>query len=142
MLTSPLVTLFIDDDPVPFAAYAPPIKMDIDTSRLVDGIHSLRIVAVSSTGREGIQTIPFTVRNGPAISVIGLDPNDTVSDVIPITINAYGSERSDTFVITASETPKPIPAWVWATLIAFFGWAAYYLITSFLPPETVLVPAP
>ncbi len=142
MTTSPLITLFIDDDTVPFAAYAPPIKMDIDTSRLVDGAHLLRIVAVSSTGKEGVQTIPFTVRNGPAISVIGLESNDTVSDVIPITINAYGSERSDTFVVTASETPKPIPSWVWATLIAFFGWAAYYFITSFLPPDVAGIAAP
>ena len=63
------VVLFMDDNAVPFAEYTPPIKIDIDTTRLVDGEHVLKIVALSSDGKEGIQQIAFTVRNGPAISV-------------------------------------------------------------------------
>ncbi len=128
--TSQLVTLFLDENPVPFAAYAPPIKLDIDTTRLTDGQHSLKIVARSSDGREGVQHICFTVRNGPAISVIGIAEGDTVSDVIPLTVNAYGSEQTDSFVVVASETPKAIPSWVWALVIAFLGWGAYYFYTS------------
>jgi hypothetical protein len=128
--TTQKVILFLDESNVPFAEYSPPVKIDLDTTKLVDGEHSMKIVAKSSNGKEGIQTIHFTVRNGPAISVLGLKNNDTVSDIIPITINAYGSERNDSFVITASETPKPIPSWVWAGVITFLGWAAYYFITT------------
>jgi hypothetical protein len=128
--TTQKVILFLDESTVPFAEYSPPVKIDLDTTKLVDGEHSMKIVAKSSNGKEGIQMIHFTVRNGPAISVLGLKNNDTVSDIIPITVNAYGSERSDSFVITASETPKPIPSWVWAGVITFLGWAAYYFITT------------
>ena len=123
------IVLFMDDNTVPFAEYAPPIKIDIDTTRLVDGEHVLKVVALSSNGKEGIQQIAFTVRNGPAISVIGLQPGDTVSDVIPVTINAYGSETNESFVISASETPKPISAWVWSVVLVFIAWGAYYLIS-------------
>ena len=123
------VVLFMDDNMVPFAEYAPPIKIDIDTTRLVDGEHVLKVVALSSDGKEGIQQIAFTVRNGPAISVIGLQSGDTVSDVIPVTINAYGSETNESFVITASETPKPISAWVWSVVLVFIAWGSYYLIS-------------
>ena len=125
------VVLFMDDNAVPFAEYTPPIKIDIDTTRLVDGEHVLKIVALSSDGKEGIQQIAFTVRNGPAISVIGLQSGDTVSDVIPVTINAYGSETNESFVISASETPKPISAWVWSVVLVFIAWGAYYLISYF-----------
>lgn len=123
------VRLFMDDSPSPFAEYAPPVKIDLNTTHLVDGDHVMKVVARSSDGKEGVRLVPFTVRNGPSISVIGLDAGDTVSDIIPVTVSAYGSERTDSFVITASETPKPIPSWVWATLIGFIGWGAYYLIS-------------
>ena len=130
--TQQTIRLFIDDSPVPFGEYAPPVKIDFDTTRLVDGDHVMKVVARSSNGKEGIRLIPFTVRNGPAISIIGLDEGDTVSDIIPVTVSAYGSEQTDAFVVTASETPKPIPAWVWATLIGFVGWGAYYMISFFI----------
>lgn len=128
------VLLFLDDDPVPFARYAPPVKIDFDTTRLVDGPHALRVVARSSSGVEGTQRIAFTVRNGPAITVLGLSDNDIVSDVVPLTVTAYGSERTDSFVIKASETPQIIPVWVWASLLAFVGWGAYYFMTALALP--------
>lgn len=128
------VLLFLDDSPVPFARYAPPVKLDLDTTRLVDGPHELRVVARSSSGQEGVQRIPFVVRNGPAITVLGLRPDDIVSEVVPLTVTAYGSERTDSFVIKASETPQGIPAWVWAGIIAFLGWGAYYLFTALSIP--------
>jgi ABC-type uncharacterized transport system permease subunit len=44
-----------------------------------------------------------------------------------------GSERKDIFVVTGSETPKAIPAWVWALLIAFVAFALFYLIMYWKP---------
>ena len=128
------VLLFLDDDPAPFARYAPPVKIDFDTTRLVDGPHELRVVARSSSGQEGVQRIPFVVRNGPAITVLGLSRDDIVSDVLPLTVTAYGSERTDSFVITASETPQGVPAWVWAGILVFLSWGAYYLFTALAAP--------
>ncbi|WP_210522082.1 hypothetical protein [Hymenobacter terricola] len=58
----------------------------------MDGPHELRVVARSSNGQEGVQRIPFVVRNGPAITVPGLSRDDIVSDVLPLTVTAYGSE--------------------------------------------------
>jgi hypothetical protein len=85
-------------------------------------------VAKSTQGIEGIKTIPFEVRNGPAISIVGLTENEIIEDQVPITINAYGSEGNDVFVIKGSETPKGIPAWVWALVIGFVAFALFYLI--------------
>jgi hypothetical protein len=90
-------------------------------------------VAKSSTGIEGVREIPFVVRNGPAISVVGLKENETVDTQVPLIINAYGSETNDFFVIKGSETPKAIPAWVWALLIGFFGFGLFYIIMYWSP---------
>lgn len=125
-----IVKVFLDDDPQPFVEFAPPVKFILDTTKIPDGKHELKIVARSSNNTEGIKRIPFEVRNGPEISVVGLKANEVIDTQIPITINAYGSETNDAFVIKGSETPKAIPAWIWALLISFFGFALFYLIMN------------
>lgn len=129
-----VVKVFLDDDPAPFAEFTPPVKFVLDTTKIPDGKHRLKIVAKSTDNVESVRTIPFEVRNGPAIAVVGLEDNEVVNDHIPLTINAYGSERSDIFVVTGSETPKAVPSWVWALLIAFAAFALFYLI-MYLHPD-------
>ncbi len=128
-----IIKIFLDKDPAPFAEFVPPVKFVFDTTKIPDGPHELRIVAKSTNNVEGIRVIPFEVRNGPAIAVVGLQENEIVNEQIPITINAYGSERKDVFVVTGSETPKAIPAWVWALLISFVGFALFYFIMYWSP---------
>ncbi|MEZ4945040.1 MAG: cytochrome C [Cyclobacteriaceae bacterium] len=128
-----IIKVFMDEEEIPFAEFAPPVKFILDTTKVPDGKHQLKIVAKSTKGLEGVKTIPFEVRNGPAISVVGLKENEIVEDQIPITINAYGSEGNDVFVVKGSETPKGIPSWVWALVIAFVGFALFYLIMYWNP---------
>lgn len=132
-----LIKVFLDDEMQPFAEFKPPVKFVFDTTKIPDGKHLLKVVAKSSSGIEGIKNIPFEVRNGPSISILGIKDHEVVDAQIPITINAYGSERSDQFIITGSETPKAIPAWVWALLISFGGFALFYLIMYWKPENYV-----
>jgi len=128
-----ILKIFLDDDPTPFAEFSPPVKFVLDTTKIPDGPHCLKVIAKSTQGIEGIRSIPFEVKNGPSIDVIGLRENDIVNEQIPITVNAYGSERKDVFVVEGSETPKAIPAWVWAMLISFVGFALFYTIMYWQP---------
>lgn len=128
-----VIKVFLDDDPKPFATFAPPVKMVLDTTKIPDGKHKLKIVARSSNGVEGIREIPFIVRNGPEIQVVGLKENETVDTQVPIVINAYGSETKDFFVIKGSETPKAVPAWMWALVISFIAFGIFYLIMYWGP---------
>ena len=128
------VIIFLDDDERPFAEFRPPVKFLLNTTKIPDGKHKLRIVAKSSNNVEGIREIPFEVRNGPEISVVGLKANEVVDDHVSITINAYGSECRNEFVVVGSETPKGIPSWVWALVIGFIGFAVFYFI-MYLTPE-------
>ena len=128
-----IVKVFLNDEITPFAEFAPPVKIVLDTTKIPDGKHTMKIVAKSSNGIEGVREIPFVVRNGPAISVVGIKDNETVDAQVPLIINAYGSETKDFFVIRGSETPKAIPGWVWVLLIAFFAFGLFYLIMYWDP---------
>lgn len=122
--------LFIDDDPTPIARLSAPVTFELDTTRLIDGKHTLRIVSHGPAGKEGLRIIPFEVRNGPAIAVEGLKDDAVVDGVLPLMINAYGKGDAKNFVITGSETPQSIPYWIFILLIAFIAWSLYFLITS------------
>lgn len=124
------IYIFIDDEIKPIAELVSPVNFDLDTSKLVDGKHTLRIVSKDPTGKEGIRLIPFEVRNGPAIDIEGIKENAVVDGVVPIMINAYGKGNSKNFLIVGSETPQSIPFWIFILLILFVAWAIYFHITS------------
>jgi hypothetical protein len=124
------VTLFIDDDPQPIGTFPAPVSFDLDTKKLTDGKHILKVVSRDHKGKEGIKTIPFIVRNGPAIAVEGIRKDEVVDGILPLMINAYGKGDQKTFMLQGSETPQSIPFWIVILLIMFVAWAAYYLITS------------
>lgn len=125
------ILIFIDDDAHPIGEYKTPINFELDTHKLVDGEHVLKIVSKSPNEKEGIRKIPFTVRNGPAIDIEGIQDNDTVDGILPIMINAYSKGDQKKFLIDGSETPHSIPSWLWVLIIVFMGWALYYFIISF-----------
>jgi hypothetical protein len=124
------VTLFIDDDPQPIGTFPAPVSFELDTKKLTDGRHILKVVSKDHRGKEGIKTIPFIVRNGPAIAVEGIKKDEVVDGILPLMINAYGKGDQKTFMLQGSETPQSIPAWFIILLIAFTAWAVFYLVTS------------
>lgn len=122
------VRIFLDNDPQPFGDFKAPVRFVLDTTKLVDGEHNLRIVSRSTDGKEGIKEVRFQVRNGPAITIVGIRDGDVIDDKVSVVINSYGSERKDFFIVQGSETPKAIPSWIWVLLISFIGWALFYVI--------------
>lgn len=122
------VYIFVDDSPQPVVVVAAPVSFELDTRKLIDGKHTLKIISKDPSGKEGIRLIPFEVRNGPAIALEGISENAVVDGVVPLMINAYGKGDQHKFLITGSETPQSIPAWIWILIISFAGWAIFYLI--------------
>ncbi len=125
------ILIFIDDDTQPVARMQSPVRFELDTRKLQDGDHILKIVSKDPSGKEGIRKIPFVVRNGPAITIEGMKEHAVVDGVLPLMINAYGKGDQKSFLIEGSETPQSIPWWVWILIIGFAGWALYYLLRYF-----------
>lgn len=126
------IFIFLDDEQNPIAEFVSPVNFELDTRKLVDGNHTLKIVSKDPTGKEGLRVVPFEVRNGPSIAIEGIRENAVVDGVLPLMINAYSKGDQKTFLIEGSETPQSIPSWVWILIIGFAGWVLYYLIT-YLP---------
>ncbi|WP_285058887.1 cytochrome C [Pedobacter ginsengisoli] len=124
------IYIFIDQENQPVAELVAPVNFELDTTKLVDGKHTLKIISKDPTGKEGIRLVPFEVRNGPAISIEGIKENAVVDGVIPIMVNAYGKGDQKNFMIVGSETPQSIPFWIFVLLIVFAAWAVYYHFTS------------
>ena len=101
------------------------VQFELDTRKLTDGEHTLKIVSKSPTGKEGIRKIIFIVRNGPAIAIEGLNDNSIVDGIVPLMINAYDKGNQKKFIIEGSQTPQSVPSWLWILAVAFLGWAAY-----------------
>lgn len=124
------VLIFIDNELNPVGEFETPVNFELDTRKLPDGEHILKIVSKDPTGKEGIRVVPFVIRNGPAITVDGLKANEVVDGVLPLMINAYGKGNQRQFLIDGSETPKSVPSWLWAAILIFAGWATFYIISS------------
>lgn len=129
MIDKSTIFIFLDEEPKPIAEFISPVNFELDTRKMVDGKHTLKIVSRDPTGKEGLRIVPFEVRNGPSIAIEGIKENAVVDGVLPLMINAYGKGDQKTFLIEGSETPQSIPSWVWILIIGFAGWVLYYLIT-------------
>jgi hypothetical protein len=130
MVDNSTIYLFLDEDPKPIAELVSPVNFELDTTRLIDGRHILKIVSKDPSGKQGLRLIPFEVRNGPAITIEGLKEEAVVDGVVPIMINAYGKGNQKGFLITGSETPQSIPFWIFILVIGFIAWAFYYFISN------------
>ncbi|QCX53892.1 cytochrome C [Elizabethkingia sp. JS20170427COW] len=120
--------LYIDNEKSPIAELEAPVTFNLDTTKLADGEHTLKIVS-KSEGKEGLKIINFTVRNGPIIHIVGLSDKEVVNGSLPIMLNSYNNITDNhSFAIKGSESPRTIPIWVWVIILAFVAWAAYYII--------------
>ncbi|MBC5828647.1 MAG: cytochrome c [Candidatus Eremiobacteraeota bacterium] len=126
------LSLFLDDATEPFATYRPPATLDIDTTTLADGAHTLRIQARDAIGVTGVRAIPFIVQNGPGITVTGLRANERVSGKFQLAVNAFSADEP--FDPVRAESSGPIPVWTWVMSALIAAWAGWYGLTEFQQP--------
>ena len=127
------VDLFVDDAARPLLSLTPPLSFELDTSRLEDGPHVMRIEAYDVHGVKGVRTVDFTVRNGPGIAISGLQQDDVLDGKIPIIVNAYGGTSAVDWEPSQAETPAPPPTWAWLSLILFGAFGLFYGVQQWSP---------
>ena len=135
------IEIFVDDERGPRASFEPPGQFELDTSDLADGSHVLRVRAAGGEGPAGNEEIPFVVRNGPGIAVVGLRKQEVVRGRVPILVNAYESRPGDVFEPGRVETPAPIPTWTWVLALVVMTWAMWYVASEYRNHADVLAAA-
>ena len=124
------IIVYLDEKPMPVASFKAPVHFELDTRKMTDGEHVMKIISQDPAGREGVRYVRFEVRNGPAIAISGLSDGQQVDGLLPIMINAYGKGDQRKFLIAGSESPRSVPTWIWTLFIALFAWIVYFVITS------------
>jgi mono/diheme cytochrome c family protein len=125
------IHVYLDDDPQTRAILDPPATFELDTTELADGPHRLRVQAIDDDGTVGVEEIPFIVRNGPGIDVVGLSTGKAIQGRVPILLNAFSSRLGDAFEPVRAETPAPIPTWTWVLALVVVAWAMWYSAMEF-----------
>jgi mono/diheme cytochrome c family protein len=133
-MTTHGICVYLDDGPAPIANYIPPAVFQLDTTKLNDGPHTLRIEATAEGGARAIRDIHFVVRNGPGIGVSGLESGQTVRGIRQIIINAYAGGQVEAWEPIRAETPAPIPTWAWVVAVVVLAWGMWYLARELFPP--------
>jgi hypothetical protein len=121
---SPHVRVYLDGSPRPILDEELPSDIILDTRLLDDGPHRLVIRADDQDGREGVEEIPFRVRNGPGIAIAGLMPNTVRRGKVRFTVDAFSTD--DAFDPRRAEARSSIPIWVWVMSLFVVAWAAWY----------------
>lgn len=129
------INVYLDDDQEAIVSFRPPVRFELDTTKLEDGKHTIRIEALDASGHKGVRTIPFEVRNGPGIGIDGLKDNDVLDGKVPVLINAYGGAREPFWEPARAETPAPVPTWAWVLLLTIVAWSAYYIAQQWNTPD-------
>jgi mono/diheme cytochrome c family protein len=135
------IDIFVDDEGHPRASVEPPAEFELDTTGLADGSHVMRVRATGGEGPAGIEEIPFVVRNGPGIAIVGLRKQEVVRGHVPILVNAYESRPGDVFEPGRVETPAPIPTWTWVLALVVLTWAMWYMASEYRSQADVLAAA-
>ena len=129
------IRVYLDGQEDPIVFYRPPVRFELDTTKLDDGPHTLKIVASDSEGHEGVRTIHFEVRNGPGIDIDGQQDNDILDGKVPILLNAYGGAKEPFWEPSRAETPAPVPTWAWILLLVIVAWSTFYIAQQWNAPE-------
>ncbi|HLI11190.1 MAG TPA: cytochrome C [Alphaproteobacteria bacterium] len=138
-MAEPRIRVFLDDQPEPVADYRPPAEVTLDTKNLPDGEHRLRIEAQDATGQIGVRRVQFLVRNGPGITISGLNDGAVVHGLVRFMVNAFGAEEP--FEPHRAESRSPIPVWVWVLTLVVVAWSAWYFATLWsVPPDYAKMP--
>jgi len=129
------IEVYLDGNSEPIKVLIPPEKFSYDSAGLSDGNHVLTFKSIELDGRIVSQrTIPFVVQNGPAISVYGIEEDETVSGNLELIVNSYSSEIGDEFEPHSIESPTPIPTWTWILNLLIVTACAGFLAFSMSRP--------
>ena len=117
------IEVYLDGTEEPLAVLKePPYRLKLDTRKIPDGEHTLKVVTHFRGGGQEIREIPFTVNNYPDVLVVGLDEGGEVAGEVELRL-AVGEPDLPV------EPVRFNPIWYAVALVVVLGgiWAYFAL---------------
>jgi mono/diheme cytochrome c family protein len=117
------IEVYLDGTEEPLAVLKePPYRLKLDTRKIPDGEHTLKVVTHFRGGGQEIREIPFTVNNYPDVLVVGLDEGGEVAGEVELRL-AVGEPELPV------EPVRFNPLWYAVALVVVLGgiWAYFAL---------------
>ncbi|MGC8903730.1 c-type cytochrome [Thermus sp.] len=117
------IEVYLDGAQEPLAVLKePPYRLRLDTRKLPDGEHTLRVVTHFRGGGQEIREIPFTVNNYPDVLVLGMDEGSEVAGEVELRL-AVGEPELPV------ELPRFNPLWYAVAAVVVLGgiWSYFAL---------------
>ena len=117
------IEVYLDGTEEPLAVLKePPYRLKLDTRKILDGEHTLKVVTHFRGGGQKIREIPFTVNNYPDVLVVGLDEGGEVAGEVELRL-AVGEPELPV------EPVRFNPLWYAVALVVVLGsiWAYFAL---------------
>jgi hypothetical protein len=117
------IEVYLDGTEEPLAVLKePPYRLKLDTRKIPDGEHTLKVVTHFRGGGQEIREIPFTVNNYPDVLVVGLDEGGEVAGEVELRL-AVGEPELPV------EPVRFNPIWYAVALVVVLGgiWAYFAL---------------
>jgi mono/diheme cytochrome c family protein len=117
------VEVYLDGTEEPLAVLKePPYRLKLDTRKIPDGEHTLKVVTHFRGGGQEIREIPFTINNYPDVLVVGLDEGGEVAGEVELRL-AVGEPELPV------EPVRFNPLWYAVALVVVLGgiWAYFAL---------------
>jgi len=117
------IEVYLDGAAEPLAVLKePPYRLKLDTRKIPDGEHTLKVVTHFRGGGQEIREIPFTINNYPDVLVVGLDEGGEVAGEVELRL-AVGEPELPV------EPVRFNPLWYAVATVAVLGsiWAYFAL---------------
>jgi len=117
------IEVYLDGAQEPLAVLKePPYRLKLDTRKIPDGEHTLKVVTHFRGGGQEIKEIPFTVNNYPDVLVLGVDEGGEVAGEVELRL-AVGEPELPVEPVSFN------PIWYAVALVVVLGgiWAYFAL---------------
>jgi cytochrome c oxidase subunit 2 len=133
------VEVFVDQDEQPFSVLtAPPYLLRLDTGKIPDGDHTVRVVTVFKGGGRSTRLVPVVVKNLPTVLVEGLSDDALLSG--PVDLNIAVAEAPAPPARAGLGVPVLLLVGVLVALWACFAFVRR-TVPAVAPPEKAAAPA-
>ena len=129
------IEIYLDAETAPRKVLTgPPYRLELDTTELANGEHTVRLVRTDEAGVRQEQSFTIQVDNPTTFEVTGIEPGARVAGTLEVDITARTATSEEVeHTVAATRLAGPSPWWyIGVTAVVFIGiWLFFLLVPTY-----------